>query len=114
MRALVPVAVALLSLSNASAHADSFPMIGSKVTVNLGFIGCKAQNEEEHVKSLVRAHDMEAVLDYVTDHSSSCHGFGKNEVASVEDMSVWHNTACIRPEGKGHCYWFPNPMVDFK
>jgi hypothetical protein len=106
-------ALAALVVAAEPACADmSFVGVGQRGVFNTTYVGCQDQGDEDRFKSLVRDGDKEAAVKFSDRKGDACTRMSPGMIGTVEDLSVFHGTSCLRLRGEPQCVWVPTEFVD--
>ena len=85
-------------------------LTGAHVSTNRGYAGCRRVEDTDKFTSLLAANDTTAAVAFV-DHAD-CQLLPEGTTGTVEELSAWHASLCIRQRGRPFCSWIPEAIAD--
>ena len=85
-------------------------LIGARVSTNRGYAGCRQVEDTDRFTALLAAKDTTAALAFVD--QADCQLLPEGTTGTVEELSAWHASLCIRSSGRPFCSWIPEVVAD--
>ena len=95
--------------STSTSSPGSVP-INSKVRLNRAFYGCSDQRDLDRVRKMLRAGDRQAMSKAAS--QGGCAELDAGVLGTVTDISMLHDSTCVRRMGEPDCLWVPTGAIE--